>query len=74
MSGYWIFFIYVCLMAFIIAIIWNKEGTKGDPNLMKVEQGLASKIEFQGHSYVVWSINLGGGIVHDPDCKCKKGE
>lgn len=43
---------------------------KPDPNLQKVEQGKASKIEYQGHSYVVWSINLGGGIVHDPDCKC----
>lgn len=41
-----------------------------DKNLEKVEQGSASKIFYQNHSYVVWSINSGGGIVHDPDCRC----
>lgn len=56
---------------FLIAIICcAKANYKPDPNLERVQQGKASKIVYQDHSYVVWSINLGGGIVHDPDCKC----
>lgn len=41
-----------------------------DENLQKVEQGQASIIHYQNHSYVVWSLNSGGGICHNPDCKC----
>jgi len=43
-----------------------------DENLQKVEQGLMSKTTFKGHTYVIWSINSGGGIIHDPDCLCMK--
>ena len=45
-----------------------------DKNLEKVEQGLISKVTYKGHTYVVWSINLGGGITHDPDCECIKNK
>ena len=63
----------VCLYLFVMACVMFSINTyKEDPNLTKVEQGLASKIEFQGHTYVVWSINYGGGMVHDPDCTCNK--
>lgn len=34
--------------------------------------GRISKFEFEGHSYVGWTCNLGSGLVHDPDCICKK--
>ncbi len=43
-----------------------------DKNLEKVSQGMMSKVHYQGHTYVVWSINVGGGCVHDPDCNCLK--
>jgi hypothetical protein len=43
---------------------------KSDPNLMNVEQGKMSIVHYKNHSYIVWSINLGGGIVHNPDCEC----
>ncbi len=71
MNLYGIIFIYICLMGFIIWVNYDKEGFKGDPNLKKTVQGQTSKIEFQGHTYIVWSVNMGGGIIHDPDCKCK---
>lgn len=45
---------------------------KKDPNLEKVEQGEMSRVYYQGHSYIVWGINVGGGCVHDPDCGCLK--
>lgn len=35
-----------------------------------VGRGRASKMEYCGHSYVVWQQNLSDCIVHDPDCKC----
>lgn len=60
------------LMPFVILIAGLSLAlcVKKDENLQEVEQGKASKISYQGHSYVVWSINFGGGIVHDPDCQC----
>ena len=42
-----------------------------DSNLKKVAQGKMSKVFYEEHSYVIWGINSGGGIVHDPECKCK---
>jgi hypothetical protein len=54
------------LIAFLGLVLCIKK----DENLQRVEQGSASKIFYQNHSYVVWSINSGGGIVHDPDCQC----
>ncbi len=62
---------FILLLIFCIYMSYA-DGSLQDPNLTKTVQGHASKIEFQGHSYVVWSVNLGGGIVHDPDCKCRK--
>lgn len=44
--------------------------SKEDPNLETVSQGKMSTVFYHGHSYVVWGINSGGGVVHDPDCKC----
>lgn len=43
-----------------------------DKNLQKVEQGSMSIVTYHDHTYIVWSINMGGGIVHDPDCECFK--
>jgi hypothetical protein len=45
---------------------------KEDPNLARMphSNGSMTKLEFQGHSYVGWSCNLGSGLVHDPDCQC----
>lgn len=61
-----IFFLGILLVA-----TSNKTHEK-DVNLEKTTQGQMSKNTYQGHTYVVWSINFGGGIVHDPDCECRK--
>lgn len=64
-------FLAVCVYMIIMGCVASSIGTpKEDPNLIKTVQGHTSKIEFQGHTYVVWSVNMGGGIVHDPDCIC----
>ena len=39
-----------------------------------MQHGQMSKVFYGDHSYIIWGINAGGGIVHDPDCKCKEGE
>ena len=53
-----------------VAMIFTSCNTN-DSNLKKVAQGKMSKVLYEEHSYVIWGINSGGGIVHDPDCKCK---
>ena len=65
----WFFF---CWLLFVLALIIyaNHESLKKD--VCKVQHGRASKIEFDGHSYVVWQQNISDCIVHDPDCKCHK--
>ena len=63
---------------FAITTIYEPIEFKSDKNLERVAQGKMSKVFYQGHSYVVWGINWGGGCVHDPDCVCmekiKNGE
>lgn len=34
--------------------------------------GTIYKIEFQGHSYILWYGFHKGGLTHDPDCQCNK--
>lgn len=34
--------------------------------------GSISSCEFEGHKYVLYNADRGGGIVHHPDCKCKE--
>lgn len=60
---------YVIFCGLVLTLSYSS--VSSDPNLKKVEQGKASKITYNDHSYVVWNINLGGGIVHDPDCQCR---
>ena len=68
-----IYFIMM-LMPILICILTSTSSCSNDTNLKKVEQGHMSIVTYKKHTYVVWSINAGGGIVHDPDCICKKGE
>lgn len=66
-------YISLFILFIIIVIFLEKKNDKksfNDKNLEKVEQGMMSRVSYQGHSYIVWSINAGGGCTHDPDCKC----
>lgn len=67
-------YIFIPIIAFLILNFFSScESHKSkDKNLKKVEQGLMSKVHYENHSYIVWSINAGGGIVHDPNCQCEK--
>ena len=73
----WYFFIpcfFIILICIAVSICGSSNSCSScrDPNLETAAQGKVSKIEYKDHTYVVWSINFGGGIVHDPDCKCLK--
>ena len=57
---------------FISILLCSGASSSKDPNLKKVEQGKMSVVHYNDHSYIVWSINAGGGFVHDPDCRCRK--
>ena len=35
-----------------------------------LEDGVAKKIEYSGHSYIVFSDGHSFDVVHDPDCEC----
>ena len=65
--GYFIIILAACLLIFVAQ---NKK--ECDPHLKRLEHsnGRISKIEFEGHTYIIWGVNMGGGIVHDPDCQC----
>lgn len=32
--------------------------------------GKVQKIEFEGHTYVIWASYNRGTMLHDPDCRC----
>ena len=38
----------------------------------KVAMNEWSRTEFLGHTYIVWEGTYAGGMVHDPDCVCRK--
>lgn len=63
-----------CILILVLCGYMVEISPPKDPNLKRVEQGLMSIVHYEGHSYVVWSINFGGGMIHDPDCLCHKGE
>jgi hypothetical protein len=61
----------LCFLSTIACVVLLSSEKVGDPNLEKVEQGKMSKVHYQGHIYIVWGINFGGGCIHDPDCQCQ---
>ncbi len=64
--------LYIFSIIIFISALAATTYVKKDKNLERVAQGKMSLVEYKNHTYVVWSINLGGGIVHDPDCICNK--
>lgn len=34
--------------------------------------GVLSICEFEGHKYILFNYDRGGGIIHHPDCNCKE--
>lgn len=40
----------------------------------KLEHGCIATQEYNGHTYICYTINMGAGIVHDPNCKCQKNK
>ncbi len=66
--------IFAMLIFFVCALNLAKEDKDKNLEDLKYNHGRMTKIEYQNHSYIGWSCNLGCGIVHDPDCKCKLGE
>ncbi len=67
--------IYFFMTVFFIVLLFlatQFDYIPKDVNLQKVEQGSMTTLNYKGHSYIAWAINMGGGIVHDPDCECYK--
>lgn len=62
----------ICILYSIYSVYATSDTSKNSNTSIveKLNHGRASKIEFSGHSYVVWQQNLSDCIVHDPDCKC----
>lgn len=65
----WYIFVIYGLLFFILILV-GSISSNSDENLQRVEQGRMSKVTYKEHSYVVWSVNSGGGMTHDPDCPC----
>lgn len=49
------------------------DSSKNDCRYLKNEKcsQKMEKINFQGHTYILWSGWKNDGCFHDPDCKCK---
>lgn len=58
----------------ILSLFIKKHDEYNDPYLKKLSyrNGFVTKIEYEDHTYVCWSCNLGSSMVHDPECKCRK--
>lgn len=70
------FFVGLVSVLFITAAIFAANQYEKDSNLEKLpySNGRMTKLEYQGHSYVAWAVNFGGGLVHDPDCSCRTAQ
>ena len=66
--GLWYILPGIILFGFGIYKAATKPSNK--PEVVNVKHGIASKVDFDGHSYVVWQQNWSDCILHDPDCKC----
>lgn len=66
------FIIPFLFLGFCIYKIISSESNSSD--VVKLKHGIASKIEFEGHTYVVWQQNMSDCIVHDPNCECFKNK
>lgn len=67
-----VFIIFLSIILFFSSLGLTKKIDSEDKNLQNVEQGKMSKVTYKGHTYVVWSLTCSGGLVHDPDCGCKR--
>lgn len=61
-------------MVIVVLVFTILAPYKKDSRLVSLpnNNGKMTKLEYDGHSYIGWSCNLGGGLVHDPDCLCQK--
>jgi hypothetical protein len=62
------------ILVFVICCLFiaYREDQDKNKDVVKVRHGIISKIEFEGHSYVVWQQNVSDCIFHDPDCTCNE--
>jgi len=67
----YIFMPFIIFFIFIIYMSYNEYSKPANHPILKVGHGSASKISFEGHSYVIWQQNISDCIIHDPDCECK---
>ena len=65
-------YLYLGIVALIFFFILMIALDKKKPDVINVQHGRASKIEFDGLSYIIWQQNFSDCILHDPDCKCKE--
>jgi len=65
---------FILLVLFCFYMSFQEEKKEECNEVKKLVHGRASKVEFDGHTYVVWQQNFTDCILHDPDCKCHKGE
>lgn len=66
----WYFLPYSFFILFVVFCLYMASIDKRNDDVIKLRHGKASKIEFEGHSYVVWQQNISDCIIHDPDCSC----
>jgi len=65
---------FIPVILFFLFAMYMSYTEPPKPVIEKVGHGKASKVAFEGHSYVIWQQNFSDCIVHDPNCKCRVKE
>lgn len=52
----------------------NKTPEQKQERLNDMYGSYLETVNYRGHSYIIYSGKSQGGITHDPDCSCQKGE
>ena len=58
------------MIGVVVFLLWINSNSESHYTQLQNHKGKIAKFEFDGHSYIGWTCNLGAGLVHDPDCKC----
>lgn len=51
---------------------WKQGEVDTSRNRLNNIDDALNKAEFEGHSYIIYKGSQKGGIIHDPDCPCRK--
>lgn len=68
----YMFYPIIAWIVFVSVAIYLSKGDEKKYEIEKVDHGKMSKMEYDDHTYVIWSSGFTNIVLHDPSCKCIK--